>query len=96
MSRGSYISFTSNSNHSIANVVRSGGGIGIMVHDETRDTDLVRLKNITMKPQMTFYLVAHRLTKDIPKILRCFRILPQSSAERQILISFRDKSAAEQ
>ena len=39
-----------------------------MVHDETRDTDLVRLKNITMKPQMTFYLVAHRLTKDIPKI----------------------------
>ena len=68
MSRGAYISFASNSNHSIANVVRSGGGIGIMVHDETRDTDLVRLKNITMKPQMTFYLVAHRLTKDIPKI----------------------------
>lgn len=68
MSRGAHICFSSNSNHSIANIVRGGGGIGIMVHNEKRDADLVRLKNIDMKPQMTFYLVAHRLTKDIPKI----------------------------
>lgn len=68
MNRAAHICFVSNSNHAVQSVVRNGGGISIMPYREQPDADLVRLNNIEITPQLTFYLVAHRLTKDIPKI----------------------------
>lgn len=67
MARSPHICFSSNSNYSVLKIMRYGGGVGIMpLH--FADDHLVRLKNITSTPQLKFYLIAHRLTKDIPKI----------------------------
>lgn len=67
MGKAQHICFSSNSNYSVLKIMRYGGGIGIMpLH--FADEGLVRLKNISTTPQLKFYLIAHRVTKDIPKI----------------------------
>lgn len=46
------------------------------------DGDLRLLTEIKETPEVTFYLVAHRLTKDIPKIrvvIDCYRKIMMSS-----------------
>lgn len=62
-----HLCFNTNSTYSIIEVVRNGLGIGIMPL-RYKDEGLVSLDNIKCDADVTFYLVAHQSTKDIPRI----------------------------
>lgn len=62
--------------------MRAGGGIGVLPLQYANDGGLRLLTEIKETPEVTFYLVAHRLTKDIPKIrvvIDCYRKIMMSS-----------------
>lgn len=61
------ISYLSNSAYATYEVIRSGGGIGLMPLSFASE-GLVCLDNIKSESTATIYLTAHRSTKDIPKI----------------------------
>lgn len=59
--------FNTNSTYSIIEVIRNSLGIGILPL-RYKDDGLVCLDNIKCDADVTFYLVAHKSTKDIPRI----------------------------
>ena len=82
MARSPRVCFSSNSNFSVIKILRAGGGIGVLPLQYANDRDLRLLTEIKETPEVTFYLVAHRLTKDIPKIrvvIDCYRKIMMSS-----------------
>ena len=89
MARSPRVCFSSNSNFSVIKILRAGGGIGVLPLQYANDGDLRLLTEIKETPEVTFYLVdkaghavAHRLTKDIPKIrvvIDCYRKIMMSS-----------------
>ena len=82
MARSPRVCFSSNSNFSVIKILRAGGGIGVLPLQYANDGGLRLLTEIKETPEVTFYLVAHRLTKDIPKIrvvIDCYRKIMMSS-----------------
>ena len=82
MARSPRVCFSSNSNFSVIKILRTGGGIGVLPLQYANDGNLRLLTEIKETPEVTFYLVAHRLTKDIPKIrvvIDCYRKIMMSS-----------------
>lgn len=61
------ITYMSNNEFAVHEVIRSGGGIGIMPLCFASE-GIVCLDNIKCESTTTVYLTAHRSTKDIPKI----------------------------
>lgn len=62
-----YMCYGSNSTFALSEVIRYGGGIGIMPL-RFKDEGLVCLDNIKCDTNVNFHLVAHKNTKDIPRI----------------------------
>lgn len=62
-----HICYSSNSAYAVTEVIRNSGGIGVMPL-RYKDEGLVCLDNIKCDTNITFYLVAHKDSKDIPKI----------------------------
>lgn len=67
LKKARYLCYSSNSTFALAEVIRYGGGIGVMPL-RFKDEGLVCLDNIKCNTDVNFYLVAHKNTKDIPRI----------------------------
>lgn len=67
LKKARYMCYCSNSTFALSEVIRYGGGIGIMPL-RFKDEGLVCLDNIKCETNVTFYLVAHKPTKDVPRI----------------------------
>lgn len=61
------ICITTNSSHSLLAQINHGGGIGLIpIHSAFEDW--VRIDTFEYEPEMNFYVVAHKDSKDSPKI----------------------------
>lgn len=70
------VCFTTNSTYSLYEAIRNGAGIGIMpLH--FKDEGMVCLDNLKCESNVMLYLVAHKDTKDTPKIRTALNYLQE-------------------
>jgi len=67
MRRAKIVPYVTNSTFSVEEAVNLGAGIG-MLPMRFKDSGLVCLDNICCTEGLMFYLIAHRKTKDVPRV----------------------------